>query len=291
MAGPPGMTSVPKKRAPRLAAGRARALGMPTRGTTNPNRLRRVDRWILGTPWVAGAVRDAAEPVVIDLGYGATPVTTVELADRLRPLHPALRVVGLEIDPDRVAAGKAVADPPALEFRRGGFELAGLAAGIRDFPGPALVRAFNVLRQYSEAEAWKYWDELCARLGPDGLLVEGTCDEIGRRCCWVVLDRGGPLTFTVACLPSDLEKPSDLAERLPKTLIHRNVPGEKVHAMLAELDACWATAVPMAPFGPRARWAHAVRLFADRGWPVLDRHRRWRLGELTVPWSTVAPDR
>lgn len=284
------MTSVPKKRAPRLAAGRARALGMPTRGTTNPNRLRRVDRWILGTPWVADAVRDTAEPVVIDLGYGATPVTTVELAGRLRPLHPELRVVGLEIDPDRVAAGKAVADPPALEFRRGGFELAGLAAGIRDFPGPALVRAFNVLRQYSEAEAWKYWDELCARLAPDGLLVEGTCDEIGRRCCWVVLDRGGPLTFTMACLPSDLEKPSDLAERLPKTLIHRNVPGEKVHAMLAELDFCWATAAPMAPFGPRARWAHAVRLFADRGWPVLDRHRRWRLGELTVPWSTVAPD-
>ena len=36
--------STPRKRAPRLAAGRARALGVPTRGTTNPNRLRRVDR-------------------------------------------------------------------------------------------------------------------------------------------------------------------------------------------------------------------------------------------------------
>ncbi|NYI82364.1 hypothetical protein HNR68_000994 [Saccharopolyspora hordei] len=291
MAEPPRMTSVPKKRAPRLAAGRARALGMPTRGTTNPNRLRRVDRWVLGTPWVSGAVRGAAEPVVIDLGYGATPVTTLEMAARLRPLHPQLRVVGLEIDPDRVARGKAVADPPALEFRRGGFELAGLAAGVRDFPGPALVRAFNVLRQYSEPEAWRHWEELCSRLAPDGLLVEGTCDEIGRRCCWVTLDRSGPLTFTLSCLPADLDKPSDLAERLPKTLIHRNVPGERVHALLAELDACWATAAPMAPFGPRIRWAHAVQLLADRGWPVLDRRRRWRLGELTVPWSTVAPER
>ncbi|WP_433870412.1 class I SAM-dependent methyltransferase [Saccharopolyspora sp. CA-218241] len=283
------MSSAPKKRAPRLAAGRARALGMPTRGTTNPNRLRRVDRWITGTPWVAGALRRAAEPVVVDLGYGATPVTTVEFASRLRPVRPDLRVVGLEIDPDRVAAGKRVAEPPALEFRRGGFELAGLAAGVAGARGPVLVRAFNVLRQYTEPEAWRTWDELRARLAPDGLLVEGTCDEIGRRCCWVTLDREGPRTFTLSCLPADLERPSDLAERLPKTLIHRNVDGQPVHELLAALDDCWAKAAPLAPFGPRARWAEAVRRFAALGWPVRDRHRRWRLGELTVDWSAVAP--
>jgi hypothetical protein len=279
----------PKKRQPRLAAGRARALGVPTRGTTNPNRLRRVDRWIAGTAWVRRALRDAGDPVVIDLGYGASPVTTVELASRLRPLRPDVRVFGLEIDPDRVMAGKLVADPPTLEFRRGGFELAGLAAGIGGAPGPVLVRAFNVLRQYAEPEAWKAWEELCARLGPDGLLVEGTCDEIGRRCCWVTLDRGGPLTFTLACLPADLDRPSDLAERLPKTLIHRNVAGKRVHALLRELDSCWAKAAPLAPFGPRARWAETVGLLTERGWPVRDRSRRWRLGELTVAWSAVAP--
>ena len=32
----------------RYAAGRARALGLATRGTTAPNRLRRVDRWLTG---------------------------------------------------------------------------------------------------------------------------------------------------------------------------------------------------------------------------------------------------
>lgn len=283
------MSSTPKKKNPRLAAGRARALGVPTRGTTNPNRLRRVDRWIAGTRWVARAVSDPTDPVVIDLGYGATPVTTVELANRLAPLHPGLRVVGLELDAERVAAGKAVADPPRLEFRHGGFELAGLAAGIRGFGGPALIRALNVLRQYTEPEAWKAWDELCGRLAPDGLLVEGTCDEIGRRCCWVALDREGPRTLTLACLPSDVEKPSDLAERLPKTLIHRNVPGEPIHALLSDLDACWANAAPMATFGPRARWVRAAELFAERGWPVRDNRRRWRTGELTVAWSAVAP--
>src|SRR5947208_11376075 len=109
-------------RSPRLAAGRARALGAPTRGTTNPNRLRRVDRWITGTPWVHRVLR-APSAVVVDLGYGASPVTTVELANRLRSESFATRVIGLELDPERVATAAHAADPPHLEFRRGGFEL------------------------------------------------------------------------------------------------------------------------------------------------------------------------
>ncbi|PPK64565.1 class I SAM-dependent methyltransferase [Actinokineospora auranticolor] len=267
-------------RTPRLAAGRARALGVPTRGTTNPNRLRRVDRWLTATPAIRAALTGDA-PLVVDLGYGATPVTTVEMATRLRTVNPIVRVLGLEIDPERVAAAKPSADPPALDFRRGGFELAGTR--------PILLRAFNVLRQYTEPEAWKSWDTMRSRLAPNGLLVEGTCDEIGRRCCWVLLDEEGPRTFTLSCLPVDLDRPSDLAERLPKTLIHRNVPGEPVHALLQAMDTGWATAAPFAPFGPRARWVETIRLLAADGWPVLDTRRRWRLGEVTLPWSAVAP--
>ncbi|GAA3003895.1 class I SAM-dependent methyltransferase [Actinokineospora diospyrosa] len=266
---------------PRLAAGRARALGVATRGTTNPNRLRRIDRWMAGTPAVQSAL-DSPDPLVVDLGYGATPVTTLELATRLRAAHPGVRVLGLEIDPERVAAAKPMAEPPWLDFRRGGFELAGAR--------PVLLRAFNVLRQYTEAESWQSWETMLARLAPGGLLVEGTCDEIGRRCSWVLLDADGPKTFTLACLPADLERPSDLAERLPKALIHRNVPGEPVFDLLRALDACWATAAPFAPFGPRARWVEAVRLLAGEGWPVLDNRRRWRLGEVTLSWSAVAPN-
>src|SRR5262245_15185249 len=127
-------------RPPRLSAGRARALGVPTRGTTNPNRLRRVDRWISGT--VSARIADAVSPLVIDLGFGASPVTTVELADRLADIRSDIRVLGLEIDAERVTAASSYADPPRLEFVRGGFELAGRR--------PVLVRAFNVLRQYPE---------------------------------------------------------------------------------------------------------------------------------------------
>ncbi|MFI0410817.1 class I SAM-dependent methyltransferase [Actinomadura sp. 3N508] len=266
-----------------------RPRGEVTRGTTAPNRLRRVDRWIAATQ--RGPLRSGPRPLAVDLGYGASPVTTVELYTRLRAVSPRLEVVGIEIDPGRVAAGLALlartGPLDGLSFRRGGFEL--------PVPRPpVLIRAFNVLRQYDEAAAWRAWDELTARLDPSGgVLVEGTCDEIGRRAVWATLTRDGPQTITFAAHLPTLERPSDLAERLPKTLIHRNVPGEPVHALLTAFDRCWATAAPHSAFGPRARWVAAVALLA-RTHPVLTRpphggRNRWRLGEVTLPWTAVAP--
>ncbi|OLF15751.1 SAM-dependent methyltransferase [Actinophytocola xanthii] len=265
-------------------AGRTRLsgpLGSPTRGTTNPNRLRRVDRWLTGTDPTRSALLDAADPLVVDLGYGATPVTTVELAARLTTVRPDVRVLGLELDQERVAAAATAADPPRLDFRRGGFELAATR--------PVLVRAFNVLRQYSEAEVARAWTTMQDRLAPGGLLVEGTCDELGRRCCWVTLTADGPVSLTLACRPADLERPSDLAERLPKALIHRNTPGEPVHALFTALDRCWASAAPLSTFGPRARWVETIRLLKAQSWPIRDTRRRWRQGELTLDWTAVAP--
>ena len=69
-----------------------RPVGVVTRGTTAARRLRRVDRWILATHH---RVLAATDPVVVDLGFGARPVTTVELAARLRKHVPAARVIGL----------------------------------------------------------------------------------------------------------------------------------------------------------------------------------------------------
>ena len=86
-------------RTPRYAAGRARALGLATRGTTAPNRLRRVDRWL--TAVHGDLLRGSADPpLVIDLGYGSSPVTAVELHARLRAVRADTEVVGLEIGAD-----------------------------------------------------------------------------------------------------------------------------------------------------------------------------------------------
>ncbi|MFI6784266.1 class I SAM-dependent methyltransferase [Micromonospora sp. NPDC050276] len=256
-------------------AARRRPLGVVTRGTTNPNRLRRVDNWIVAT--CADRLSAADDPLVVDLGYGATPVTAVELRARLAAkVRPDVRLVGLEIDPARVAAAASAADPPGLTFARGGFELAGLR--------PVLVRAFNVLRQYDESEVPAAWRTMTAALAPGGVLVEGTCDELGRLASWLLIDADGPRTLTLAAKLTTLGSPTELAERLPKALIHRNVPGEPVHALIRALDDAWQAAAPYATFGPRQRWLRAVTRLRETGWPILDTPTRWRQGELTLPW-------
>ncbi len=250
--------------------------GVITRGTTGINRLRRSDRWLMHRPAIVDLLLNAPDPLVVDLGYGARPDTTFELADRLRTVRSDLRVVGLEIDPDRVVPGR-----DGVEFARGGFELAGMR--------PILVRAFNVLRQYPEEAVTGAWAKILGGLAPGGLLVDGTCDELGRRCAWVVLDAHGPVSLTLAWDPFDVERPGDVAERLPKALIHRNIPGEGVHDLLLAADRAWANAAPQGAFGPRIRWRATVESLRDQGFPVEVSRRRLRDNVLTVPWSVVAP--
>jgi hypothetical protein len=262
----------------KLAAGRARARGLPTRGTTAPGRLRRNDRWLVATH--GARLRAAADPLVVDLGYGSSPDTAIELAAALSVVRRDVRVVGVENDRARVAAAQS-ASTELVSFVYGSFDVAGLQ--------PVLIRAMNVLRQYAEPAVAPAWEALTARLAPDGVLVEGTCDEVGRRGCWVTADTAGPRTLTLSAHLASLSMPSDVAPRLPKALIHRNVPGEGIHALLAAADAAWARAAPYASFGPRQRWMHTAAALRTDGWPVRDGPRRWRLGELTVDWSAVVP--
>lgn len=253
-------------------------IGSVTRGTTGTNRLRRNDRWIARSP----AFLKAAHPLVVDLGYGASPTTTLELHERLAKVRSDVEVVGLEIEPARVARGVA-AMRPGVSFALGGFEV---PLGER---AATVIRALNVLRQYDEAEVVGHWHRMVSRLEPGGVLVEGTCNELGRVASWVDVSAEGPQSFTVSLRLSDLARPSVVAERLPKVLIHRNVEGEAVHSLLVELDRHWAVAAPLSTFAPSQRWIAAVDGLRAAGWPVRGGRSRWRLGELTVDWAAVAP--
>src|SRR4029079_1949324 len=227
-------------------------IGQLTRGTTGYNRLRRSDRWLVHSRRVRTALQAATDPPVVDLGYGALPVTTLEPAARLRVVRADVRVVGLEIHPDRVAPSR-----DGVEFGLGGFELAGRT--------PVLVRAFNVLRQYPVQAVRDAWALMQGGLAPGGLIVDGTCDEFGRRCCWVLLDADGPISLTLACDRSAIERPSDLAERLPRVLIHHNVAGQPIHTLLTSADRAWASGAGHGVFGPRVRWRAMLELLRAEG--------------------------
>ena len=112
----------------------AKPIGVITRGTTGVNRLRRFDRWCFHHSRIRDLLAQAENPLVLDVGYGASHTTTVEWGRWIHRMRDSATVIGLEIHPERVL-------PPqgGVSFELGGFELAGYQ--------PQVVRAFNVLRQ------------------------------------------------------------------------------------------------------------------------------------------------
>lgn len=243
-----------------------------------------MDRWLVRE--AEAALRTAVDPLVVDVGFGACPVTTVELAGRLRRVCPRCEVVGIDVDPTRVAAAQlgGWGGPGGVGFLRGGFEVPPLARR------PVAVRAMNVLRQYPVAEVAPAWARMAARLAPGGVLVEGTCDEDGHRAGWVVLDGAGRVRqLVLACDPRRLSDPAELAERLPRVLIQRNVAGEGIHGFLSALSRGWARASARQVFSAHQRFAAAVAHTRDAGWAVSGSPRRWARGEVAVAWAAVAP--
>ncbi len=255
-------------------------IGTITRGTTNPNRLRRVDRYIASLPIIR-----KPDAVVVDLGFGASPITAVELLSRLQKVNPTIHVVGVEIERERVERGLEFATD-YLHFVHGGFE----TPLPVQFESADLIRAYNVLRQYNESEVSAAWHQMQSRLSSDGILIEGTCDEIGRLSSWVTLNRDEPVSFTISLRLKNLDLPSKVAERLPKVLIHRNIPGEKIFDFLSALDKSWKSHSSLAVFGASQRWISVCKDLRNQGWPLTGDQKRWRLGEISVDWKAVAPN-
>ena len=158
--------------------------GQPTRGKTARNRLRRVDNFVIQYDPTLLRREDGLfkGAFFVDLGYGAEPFTTLESAERFRRLNPHLPVLGVEIDPSRVAAALPYADD-LTHFRLGGFNLPLCQRADGSMETVRLIRAFNVLRQYDESEVPAAWSMLAHSLLPGGLLVEGTSEPFGR--LWV----------------------------------------------------------------------------------------------------------
>ena len=215
------------------------------------------------------------EALFVDLGYGEEPFTTLESATRFRRLNPALKVLGVEIDPERVARAQAYAEPQTF-FRLGGFNLP-----LEQGESVRAMRAFNVLRQYEEAEVLPAWERLARYVLPGGLLVEGTSNPTGGIWAANVLrrneDQGAPwhrealVFFTNFSLGFD---PAEFQTILPKNYIHHVVPGQPVFDFFAAWKAAAAETSAMQTWGPRQWYIAAAEALSKRGYRI-NLRRKW----------------
>ena len=271
----------------------SRIFGQPTRGKTARNRLRRVDNFILMYDLhllrrKSGAYRDA---MFVDLGFGAEPFTTLESAERLRRINPNLRVLGVEIDPDRVAAAMPCADRKT-DFREGGFNLP-----LKSGESVRAIRAFNVLRQYEESQVRESQVLMGSYLLPGGMLIEGTSDPFGR--VWTanlmrkpeLNNNDSPLRGEALIFSTNFRwgfEPGIFQPVLPKNYIHRVIPGEMIYEFLEAWKHATRIAMPYKSLGLRQWFVASAYLLAEQEYSV-DLRRRflrkgyliWKLNETT----------
>ena len=267
------------KPTPHPQSPRRRPLGQPTRGKTASNRLRRVDTFLLKYDPSLLMRRDGpfAQAFFVDLGYGATPTTTLESHARLRCVNPLLPVLGVEIDPGRVAAALPFA-APGLEFRLGGFNLP-LGKLPDGTPERArAVRAFNVLRQYEADAVAEAYARVAEGVIPGGLFIEGTSDPPGQ--VWVAhaLRRTGdaataPTAWRREALVFSTNfrqgfEPAIFQAVLPKDLIHRVVAGERIHAFFAAWKQATLLTSSYGAWGARAWFVAAAQQLASMGYAI-----------------------
>jgi hypothetical protein len=233
-------------------------VGLPTRGKTAGNRLRRTDVFLALCH--AGLIRRLSG-LYVDLGYGENPGTTIETMRRLRRLNPSLRLLGVEIDPERVAAALPFSDC-GLDFRLGGFNLP-LATGEQ----AAFIRAMNVLRQYPEEAHAPAIAQMCSYLEEEGILVEGTSDPSGRLMVFNLFQRRGAgyeqqgLVFSVNFRGAF--SPRDFQAVLPKNHIHHVEEGSPMQEFFQRWEQAWQRSRPQAASDSRRRFLLSARLLAD----------------------------
>lgn len=254
--------------------------GQPTRGKTAANRLRRVDNFILRYEPALLTRTDGwfADAMFVDLGYGFDARTTLESAERFRRLNPNLKILGVEIDKERVEAALPFADDQTF-FRLGGFNLP-LQVGEQ----VRLIRAFNVLRQYEEKDFAPAYERLAGYVLPGGLMIEGTSTPYGQ--LWVAnvvrkeesdalsLLKGGKTEswkFEALVFSTNFRLGFEVEEFqtiLPKNMIHRVVKGEPIYDFFEAWKRSAQETSAMKTYGTRQWFVAAAESLARRGYNI-----------------------
>lgn len=257
-------------------------IDQPTRGKTARNRLRRVDIFIsrYDPALIKQETFGGKQALYIDLGFGAEPATTLESARRFQQMNPDLITLGVEIDPERVAAALAHQTPQIL-FRQGGFKLP-----LQENETVRLIRAFNVLRQYPVDKFTPAIELMVTQLIPGGLLVEGTSDPYERVWCANLIraadqnsKRYEAITFSTSF--RDGFDPAHLQPVLPKNLINQMGTSTVIRAFFeAWKDAALKT-ISFKQYGLRQWFVEAAHRLAEAGYKLDLRKKMLKSGFLT----------
>lgn len=243
--------------------------GVITRGKTAQNRLRQTDHFLMiYDPQLLGAGDDS---IFVDLGYGFGPMTTLELADRFHLINPTLKLVGVEIDPDRVSVALPYRSE-TVDFRLGGFNIP-----VRTGEYIRGIRAFNVLRQYTEEEVEPSWTALSRNVVEGGVLLEGTSNPNGS--IWVsnlLRMREGHWKQEALVFYSNLKggfDPANFQPVLPKNYIHHMVEGEWIHSFFEDWKQAARDERHQQVWGNGRWFTETANKMASRGYCVNTRRR------------------
>lgn len=244
--------------------------GQITRGKTALNRLRQVDVY-MALAWAR--VLSSGKPLVVDVGYGAHVWTALEMRDRWYTINPAIRLLGIEIDPIRVQNALPYVQPPQVDFRLGGFNLKAILGDEQ----ATIIRAYNVLRQYDEADVKHALTEMSAGLCDGGLLIEGTSNPSGRVVAFDVYQKqADSLIHRALVFGSNLrhaDSVTDFLAILPKRLIH-HAYDDGVSAFFRHWGRCFALARGAGQHGHRRRWYYATTCLGQQYGYAMDMRER-----------------
>lgn len=217
-------------------------------------------------------------PLVVDVGYGAYAWTALEMLVRWQTINPKLRLLGIEIDPERVANALPYADPPHVDFKLGGFNL--VLGGEK----ARVIRAYNVLRQYEESAVLDALHTLSASLEQGGILIEGTSTPTGGLVAFDIYRH--PLQHQALVFGTNFHQP------INPTHFQAILPKRLIHHMTDETPAAffdtWRQALARVRHyaNPRRQWIEAGNLLAVH-YPIDTRPSILRRGFLVVKTSLL----
>jgi len=216
--------------------------------------------------------------IVVDLGFGRMPITTIEMANCFWRHNPNIHVVGIERDSERLAAA-APYTMAGLSFRRGGFNLP-----IQPNEPVRIIRAMNVLRQYTPEESWEAHNKLVSQLDEGGMLIEGSSDPFGQIIAVVILrKRNGQLASEGMVLSTNFRQgchPSVFQPHLPRHLIQRMCSPEPIFQFFQEWRCAYDQTISTGSWGCRQHFVESCRLLSSRIPGVVDHQRLLRRGYL-----------